>query len=71
MLFHLLNSVENVSDKSKPKALVRRVDRIKISFLAQTFNHIKGNLSLVLMHRGIINGYQLLCDAHTVLEPHR
>ena len=35
------------------------------------FNHIKGNISLVLMHSGIVNGYQLLCDAHTVLEPHR
>ena len=25
----------------------------------------------VLMHSGIVIGYQLLCDAHTVLEPHR
>ena len=23
------------------------------------------------MHSGIVNGYQLLCDTHTVLEPHR
>ena len=23
------------------------------------------------MHSGIVNGHQLLCDAHTVLEPHR
>jgi len=23
------------------------------------------------MHSSIVNGYQLLCDAHTVLEPHR
>ena len=23
------------------------------------------------MHNGIVNGYQLLCNAHTVLEPHR
>ena len=23
------------------------------------------------MHGGIVNGYQLLCDAHTILEPHR
>ena len=35
------------------------------------FNHIKSNISLVLMYSGIVNGYQLLCDAHTVLEPHR
>ena len=27
-------------------------------------------LNFVLMHSGIVNGYQLLCDAHTVLEPH-
>ena len=28
-------------------------------------------ISLVLIHSGIVNGYQLLCYAHTVLEPHR
>ena len=40
--------------------------------MAQTFNHIKGNIIFfVLIHSGIVNGYQLLCDAHTVLEPHR
>ena len=39
--------------------------------MAQTVNHIKGNISLVLMHSGIVNGYPLLCDAHIVLEPHR
>jgi len=33
--------------------------------------HIKGYITLVLMHSGIVNGHQLLCDAHTVLEPHR
>jgi len=27
--------------------------------------HIKGNSTLVLMHSGIVNGYQLLSDAHT------
>ena len=27
--------------------------------------------SFVLMHSGIVNGYQLLCDANTVLEPQR
>ena len=35
------------------------------------FTHIKGNITLVLMHSSIVNGYQLMCDAHTVLEPHR
>ena len=39
--------------------------------MAQAVNHIKGYITLVLMHTGIVNGYQLLCDAHTVLEPHR
>ena len=29
-------------------------------------------ITLVLMHTaGIVHGYQLLCNAHTVLEPHR
>ena len=32
-------------------------------------SHVKGKRTLVLMHIGIVNGYQLLCDAHTVLEP--
>ena len=35
------------------------------------FNHFKGNITIVLMHDGIVNGYQLMCAAHTVLEPHR
>ena len=39
--------------------------------MAQTINHIKGNISLVLLLSGIVIGYHLLCDAHTVLEPHR
>ena len=25
----------------------------------------------VLMHSGIVNEHQLMCDAHTLLEPHR
>ena len=39
--------------------------------MAQIVNHIKGNISFDLMHSGIVNDYQLLCDAHTLLEPHR
>ena len=31
----------------------------------------KGKHTLVLIHSGIVNRYQLLCDAHTVLEQHR
>ena len=34
-------------------------------------SHIKGNSTLFLRHSGIVNGHQLLCDAHTVFEPHR
>ena len=33
-------------------------------------SHIKGNSTVVLMHSGIVNWHQLLCDAHSVLEPH-
>jgi len=34
-------------------------------------SHINGNGILVLMHSGIVNGYQLICDGHTMLESHR
>ena len=34
-------------------------------------SHIKGNKTLVLMQSGIVNEHQLMCDAHTLLEPHR
>ena len=39
--------------------------------MALKFNHIKGNITLVFFHSGIVNIYQLLCDAHTVPEQHR
>ena len=32
---------------------------------------LRGTSVFVLMHSGIVTGYQLLCDAHTVLQPHR
>ena len=32
---------------------------------------LRATAVFVLMHSGIVNGYQLLRDAHTVLEPHR
>ena len=35
----------------------------------QQFSHIKGNNKLVLMHHGIVNGYYLLCYAHTRTIP--
>ena len=38
---------------------------MSFNLLHKQFNHIKGYIT------GIVNGYQLLCDAHTVLEPHR
>jgi len=34
-------------------------------------SHIKGNSPFFLMHSDIVNGHQLLCDAHTVLEQPR
>ena len=33
--------------------------------------HFKGNINLVLIHSGIVNGRQLLCNAHSVIKPHR
>jgi len=33
----------------------------------QQFSHFKANITLVLFHSGIINGFMLLCDAYTVL----
>ena len=42
-----------------------------VSLTYGTDIHIKGYITLVLMHSGIVNGHQLLCDAHTVREPHR
>ena len=44
---------------------------VVIKLWHKQFNHIKGTALFVLMHRSIVNRYQLLCDAHTVLEPHR
>jgi len=40
----------------------------------EQFSHFKGYIPLcsyVCMHSCIVNGYQLMCDAQTVLEPHR
>ena len=40
----------------------------------QQFSHTNGHpiaITIVLMHSGIVNGYKLLCDAHTVPEQHR
>ena len=38
--------------------------------MAQTVT-LRARALFVLMYSGILNGYPLLCDAHTVLEPHR
>ena len=32
---------------------------------------LRATAVFVLMHSGIVNGYQLLCDAHAMLERHR
>ena len=32
---------------------------------------LRATARFALMYSGIVNGHQLLCDAHTVLEPHR
>ena len=32
---------------------------------------VKGNITIVIIQSGIVNGYQLICDAHTVPEAHR
>ena len=42
-----------------------------VSLTYGTDIHIKGYITLVLMHSGIVNGHQLLCNAHNVLEPHK
>ena len=31
---------------------------------------LKATSLFILMHSGIVIGYQLLCDAHIVFEPH-
>ena len=35
------------------------------------FNHIKGNSTLCSHAQWYCNGYQLLCNAHIVVEPYR
>ena len=39
--------------------------------IAPTGIHIQGKSILVLMNSGIVNGQQLLCNAHTVPKQHR
>ena len=41
--------------------------------MARTLATLRATSVFVLMHNdnGIVNGYQLMCDAHTVLEPYR
>jgi len=43
-----------------------------LGFLTYSTNiaALRDTALFVLMHSGIVNGHQLLCDAHTVLEPH-
>ena len=43
---------------------------VSSSVMAQAVT-LRATAVFVLMHSGIVDEYQLLCDAHTVLEPHR
>ena len=63
---------QNVCEKLSHHQMVDRPCGILGDFLTygMNINHIKGNRTFVLMHSGNLNGYYLLCDAHTVLEPH-
>ena len=38
--------------------------------MAQT-DTFRATALFVIMHSGIVNGYQLLCDTHTSFEPYR
>ena len=38
--------------------------------MARTLATLRATELFVLMYSGIVNGYHLLCDAYTVLEPH-
>ena len=74
----------NMQSNSR-EATVRRADAAKplvinipihscgmlVSHSTNIFSHLKGNLSIVLMHSGIVNAYQLLCDAHSVPVQHK
>ena len=44
---------------------------VSSSYVTNSLATLRATALVVLMHSGIVNGYQLLCDAHTVLEPHR
>ena len=37
-----------------------------VSYSANSFGHIKGNINILQIHSNIVMGHQLLCDAHTV-----
>ena len=41
------------------------------SYGTNSLTTLRATEIFVLMHSGIVNGYQLLCDAHTVPEQHR
>ena len=44
---------------------------VSSSYSTNSLTTLRATEIFVLMHSGIVNGYQLLCDAHTVLEPYR
>jgi len=44
---------------------------VSSSYGTNSLTTLRATEIFVLMHSGIVNGHQLLCDAHTVVEPHR
>ena len=76
-----LNTINNCSQKIETKDLflshfphLRNVFSSLVAcscLIAPTVQPHLGQQYFVLMYSGIVNGYQLLCDVHTVLKPHR
>ena len=50
---------------SPPRGLL-----VSLTYGTNGLTTLRATLIFVLMHSGIVNGHQLLCDAHTVLESH-
>ena len=44
---------------------------VSLTYGMNSLATLRATLIFVLMHSGIGNGHPLLCNAHTVLEPHR
>ena len=44
---------------------------VSSSYGTNSLTTLRATEIFILMHSGVVNGYQLLCNAHTVFEPHR